>query len=64
MYGFGCIELKNKFVLNSGSGSGTLRLRLRIPLLLERKLKKQLVRIHVFKKAALKWTRSVCLRAL
>jgi hypothetical protein len=27
-------------------------------------VKKQLVRIHVFKKAPLKWTRSVCLRAL
>jgi hypothetical protein len=29
----------------------------------EEEVKKQLVRIHVFKKTALKWTRSVCLRA-
>jgi len=40
--------------------------RRKIPLLFEKKTLnlKQFVRIHVFKNPALKWTRSVCLRAL
>jgi hypothetical protein len=54
----------NKFVINPGSGRRTLRLRQIIPLLLEaEKFEKQFVLIQLFKKQALKWTRSVCLRA-
>jgi hypothetical protein len=56
--------MENKFVINSGYGSGTLRLRRIIPLLLEEKNLKTVCSDSGIKKYALKWTRSVCLRAL
>jgi hypothetical protein len=65
MYRFGLPWIGNKFVINPGSGSGTLRLRRIIPLLLEaEKFENSLFQFIYLKKQALKWTRSVCLRAL
>jgi hypothetical protein len=50
------------FVINSGSGSGIPGWRRKIPLLFGEK-SLETVCYHLDFKAALKWTRSVCLRA-
>jgi hypothetical protein len=55
--------LDEHFVINSGSGSGTSRLRQYVPLLFEKESSKAVWPESLNQKYALKWTRSVCLRA-
>jgi hypothetical protein len=64
MYRFGCIELKINLCSIQAPAAELSGCAGAFRCFFEEEVRKQLVRIHVFKKTALKWTRSVCLRAL
>jgi hypothetical protein len=64
MYRFGRIELKINLCSIQAPAPELSGYAGEFRCFFEEEVKKQLVRIHVCKKTALKWTRSVCLRAL